>query len=350
MTDRIAGGQALETGVHARITPALYAEAAALPGFGLFHDAPWHSVLADSFGWRVGAVAAREEDRLVGFLPFVRKRRFLRRIAVALPLTHRLPPLWAGRAPDGAAALVRALGTAEIHAPAPLPDWRAGSAFVETMLPIDRDEADLLAGMSKGTRYNIRTGPNRGVSVAAGAAPDSIATYAALQSETRHRQGSPDYPAAFFPAIARHLGGEGVAQVHLAELEGRPAAGALCLHDHRNRCSYYAYAASVSDPAVLRVGVNQIALWDAIRAARRRGSTLFSLGTSALGHESLRSYKRSFGGIEWPLDWTVIEDGGPGRGGIAHDGPLARIGAPVLRAAPFPLFRRLSPLLMAEVL
>jgi len=97
---------------------------------------------------------------------------------------------------------------------------------------------------------------------------------------------------------------------------------------------------------IWRKGVNQIALWTAMREALDLGAERFSFGSTPAFQTSLREYKERFGGVSAALPHTAFGlDGGE----IEQDGLLVRIGTPALRRMPVQLYRRFSPLLLREV-
>lgn len=323
------------------IPDALYDEASRLPGFGLYHAKPWHGVLACAFGWQVGAVVLRTGGgTLAGYMPFVAKRRFLARVSICLPFSHRVGPLTAPGTEGLGPLLALRVAPVEIHAD--VPGGESHAPLVETVLELgDATGPEVLAGkLNKRIRRNLATADKEGCTARTGTEPGDFAAFARLQTVTRRRQGSLDYPAGFFPALAACLAPHGLARVHLCEIDGMPVAATLTLSDPGGGTVYYGYGASVADREVWKKGVNQRAMWEAITWAGRAGAARFSFGSTPAFQADLVEYKERFGGITSPLLRTNF---GQGRPQVAQEGRLVRIGAPVLRNMPLPLFRTLTP-------
>lgn len=345
-TDR-QNGDTLCPEVLALIDDETYAQAAELPCFGLYHTVHWHSVLNATFGWPVSAVVARDAAGLAGFLPFVRKRRMGRRLAVALPLSHRVAPL--ARNDDGTLARILAEAIAPVDVHHAVPGGEPMVTLVESRLSIAEagDDDALKAKLSKGIRRDIRDAIKAGCVLETRTDPDAFAIFADMQTLTRRRQGAPDYPAAFFPALARHLAPKGLAKVHLCLLDGRPVAGTVTLAEPGGSTIYYGYGASLPDPETWKKRVNQFALWGAMCDARARGAAIFSFGSTPIAQEPLRQYKERFGGISEELPHTRF---GLAGSDLTAESPAAKLGAEVLQRMPVAVFRATSPWLMRAVL
>jgi hypothetical protein len=331
------------------ISDRLYEGASHLPGYSIYHTRAWHELLADVFGWRVKAVVRwGEGDRLVGFLPFLTKRRFLVKSAICLPLSHSVGPIVDSEQAVAADDLCRLVGSIEVHAKVPGSSAPQDHAHVETIARFDgsRDPEKFRSRLKDNVRRNLRAAQKFDVTLDEGANADLFAAYAELQSLTRRRQGSPDYPRGFFPAMGRLLGAAGLARVHLTLLNGELAAGTVSLNDPDGATYYYGYGGSRQEAEVLQKRVNQVAMWAAISHACRAGAERFSFGSSPLHQEDLWRYKERFGGETLPLVWTMY---GRSNSAISENGLLARVGSRVLQATPMPVFRAFSPLLLRQV-
>ncbi|MDX1402343.1 MAG: GNAT family N-acetyltransferase, partial [Kiloniellales bacterium] len=169
-----------------------------------------------------------------------------------------------------------------------------------------------------------------------------------LQSITRKRQGALDYPKGFFPAIAEHLAKKGLAECRLGYFEGAPVATVVVLFDRWRMRALYAYAASLPNRKALATGIQPLLLWEAMEKAFLDGFTQFNFGSTASHNKSLLAYKRRFGASERPLRRTYFPAGSVI--GISEGGMLNRLASPVFRNMPLSLFKRLTPLLLKEVL
>ena len=325
-----------------------YRDAADLPGFSLYHTPAWHRVLSDTFGWNVNAVTVRERDgRLLGFLPFVQKRRMLRRLTVALPLSHRVAPLTAEGMEGLAEVMARAIAPTDVHER--VPGGKCQISLVESRLQLSgmQDDEALRRKLSKGIRRDIKDAIKAGCTLETRTDDAAFQAFANMQTLTRRRQGAPDYPSGFFPALAKYLAPLGLARVHLCLLDTEPVAGTLTLSEIDGSVVYYGYGASLPDPDKLKKRVNQLALWGAMCDALDRNATEFSFGSTPISQEALRHYKERFGGVSEVLPHTTF---GLAGGDLTAESPLAKLGAQVLQRMPLSLFRTTSPYLLRAVI
>ncbi len=154
--------------------------------------------------------------------------------------------------------------------------WRFSGEQVQfrntVLLDLTRPEEEILAAMKQTPRRNIRLAARRGVAVRRGGAADFDAFYR-LYTETAQRQGfvirPPDY---YFDAWGSFLDA-GLAHLLLAEFEGEIIAG-LVLFTF-GPTAWYMYGASSARHR--RQMPNQLLQWEAIRAARANGCTLYDL-------------------------------------------------------------------------
>ena len=326
----------------------IYRDAATLPGFGLYHTAAWHRVLTQTFGWSVNAVVARASDgQMTGFLPFVRKRRMLRRLAVALPLSHRVAPLTANGLESLAEELAKAIAPVDVHEE--ISGGHMSATLVESRLDLSETASiEALRGkLSKGIRRDIKDATKAGCVLDTRTDEAAFRIFAGMQTLTRRRQGAPDYPSGFFPALAKHLAPIGLARVHLCLLDGEPVAGTLTLDEPDGSIVYYGYGASVPDWSIMKKRVNQFVLWGAMCDALNRGASEFSFGSTPIAQEPLRHYKERFGGVSETLPHTSFGTAG---GDITAESTIAKLGSEVLQRMPVAMFRAASPLLLRAVI
>jgi hypothetical protein len=346
------GGESLRVAMHPEIPAEIAAAARGLPGFGLYHDKPWNDVLTQAFGWPVSAMTAHRRDQLVAYLPYVRKRRLGRLVHVCLPLSHDAGVLVKSGEEAVLEALFAGVMPLELHAAIPgrAIDELAEAEHVESVIDLARFDGSeaLFGGMTNSRRRKIRQAGRAGVATRDATDAEGFRIFAELQSRTRQRQGAPDYPRRFFPAMAEHLGGQGTARLRLGFLDGRPVAGVILLIDRHLSRVIYGYGASIEDRDVLATGVNPLLLWEAMEQALADGFASFSFGSTAAHHRQLLTYKERFGATARPLARVRVPAGGVRQ--VREGGFLNRLAAPVLRAMPLGTFRTLSPILLAEVI
>lgn len=106
------------------------------------------------------------------------------------------------------------------------PDKLGLSATV--VLDLRRDLETLLAEMKSKTRYNVRLGLRRGITVREGTEAD-LATFYRILSATGQRQNFVSASEAYFGELWDTLYGRGLCKLFLAEFEGEPVSGMLAI-------------------------------------------------------------------------------------------------------------------------
>jgi hypothetical protein len=125
-------------------------------------------------------------------------------------------------------------------------------------------------------------------------------------------------------------------------------AGAAFLYDGDR--ALYGYGASTRDDNTLRHGVNQLAMWGALRQALLDGKKQVDFGTSPKSQVDLIAYKEKWGGrtIECPYSMLEPEDKKGFTRVIRLDRESKGITAAsyIIRYMPLRIFRFISPLLI----
>jgi len=179
--------------------------------------------------------------------------------------------------------------------------WRPGSQvqFRNTVsLPIDGSEETLLAGMKPKTRYNVRLAERRGVNVHPASDADLDAVYD-LYRQTAIRDGFIVRPRSYYRELWGSLRGAGMAEVLVAEHEGRLLGGLVVVA--YGRTAWYLHGASSDDGRNLMP--TYLLQWRAIQWARARGCTTYDMwGAPDSEDESdpmygVLRFKLGFGGV-----------------------------------------------------
>jgi lipid II:glycine glycyltransferase (peptidoglycan interpeptide bridge formation enzyme) len=102
----------------------------------------------------------------------------------------------------------------------------APTATVVIDLSMDLD--DILGQMKSKTRYNIRHGQRKGITVREGTERD-LSTFHRLLVATSRRQKFPSEPEEYYVKMWRVLGSRGYAKLFLGELEGEPVSALLAI-------------------------------------------------------------------------------------------------------------------------
>jgi CelD/BcsL family acetyltransferase involved in cellulose biosynthesis len=305
------------------------------PQASVFHHPLWLGLLGRHYRYPLAVVAVLDAAReAVAGLPvaLVASRLTGRRL-VALPFSDTCPPLFAGDAPaDAPARLAAAVDDLRRARDLPI---EVRAAFPELAAPITRfhqHRVDLTPGLEEverryasQVRRNVRKARREGVDVRRRVDAGALEDFYALHLRTRRRLGVPTQPKAFVLGLGALLdAGHGF--VSIAALGGRPVAAAVFLH--AGGTLTYKYGAS--DPEFQQARPNNLVFSDAIAWGCAQGLRELDLGRTDLGHEGLRSFKRSWGADEQPLCHTYA--GGP----PPDPGPslAERVLAPVIRRGP----------------
>lgn len=165
------------------------------------------------------------------------------------------------------------------------------------ILDIMPTEDELLAGMRRQTRYEVRRVAKRGVMVTASTPTEAeIDEFYDLQAETARRHHFVQSPRAFFHALAGTFGDQ--LQLYRAEKGGTLLNLALVIHSGKE-VDYYEAASTVDarkEPGAYGV------VWRAIQAAKQRGCTRFNFWGIAYSdnpehrYAGVTTFKRGFGG------------------------------------------------------
>lgn len=128
----------------------------------------------------------------------------------------------------------------------------------------------LLAGLRRGTRYNIQLAMRKGVTVTRGDEAALVDFYRLLQ-ETGRRGCFLIHSLAYYQQMWRWLATRDMAELLLARWQGELLAGAIILT--LGRRAYYMYGASSSRHRHLKP--NELLQWEAILWAKGRGCTSY---------------------------------------------------------------------------
>ncbi len=165
-------------------------------------------------------------------------------------------------------------------------------------------EDDILARMKQKTRYNIRLAEKKGVSVRAW---DDLVAFHEMMQITGQRDGFGVHSLAYYRRAYELFRPSGMAELLVAEYQGRPLAALMVFA--RGRRAWYVYGAS-NDQERNRMPT-YLLQWEAMRWARARGAEEYDLwGVPDEDEETLEAhftersdglwgvyrFKRGFGG------------------------------------------------------
>lgn len=335
------------------ISASLYAEVyAEFENHSIYHTQEWNAFLSKAFGWRVQALIDRSADgKLSLFMPYVSKRGISgKRKAVSLPLSHHVPLLAKSGSEPKVKEVLAACGSfLEAKGDANWSDPEVKQVTHNDLALLDltafEDEAQLLKAMHKSSiQRKITKAKREGVEVVETSDDNAFETFYDMEVETRMRQGSPIYPAGFFQQLKDALGTGGKVKLFMASVEGKPAAGILFLF-HKDT-AIYAYGGSYSNPDWFKLGVNQAAMWEAVKYSFANGYKTLDFGTSPRSQPSLLDYKLKWGAEKHPLATSFFLPEGVEPPVINREGLLTRVVSGGIKQMPKPVFKQLTPILL----
>ncbi len=162
------------------------------------------------------------------------------------------------------------------------------------VLDLDKTEEELLLGMRKSTRYEIRRGQKLGLQLRKTADPRYLASFLQLYRQTSLRHGFVPHTAIReeFEVFAK----ENKALLIFANFSEQPLAAALILFYGPQ--AIYHHGASV----VSKIPASYLVQWEAIREAQKRGMRIYNFWGIAIEDnprhpwQGITLFKKGFGG------------------------------------------------------
>ncbi len=143
-------------------------------------------------------------------------------------------------------------------------------------------------------RKNIHQAEERGATVRVSHAEADMDYFYELQVATRKKLGVLPQPLSFFKALHHHVISQNLGFLAVAESEGTPIAGVVCL-TYKDTI-YYKFNAS--DEKYLKKRPNHLLIWELIQYACDTGYRYFSFGRCSPEDEGLRIFKSRWGAKE----------------------------------------------------
>ncbi len=174
------------------------------------------------------------------------------------------------------------------------------------LIDLEKDLDSILADMSRKTRYNVRVGERKGISIREGTEND-LPTYYRMVVATSQRQGFAPHPEEYFKEMWRVFNPHGYFKLFLAEYEGEAVSAQLVIpfgDTVINKLSVWSGSHGDRRP-------NEALQWAAIQWAKANGYRYYDLegiereaAKAALHNDALpdefkqtvTSYKLGFGG------------------------------------------------------
>jgi len=337
------------------ISDQLYDDIQSFEHFSIYHSKAWHEILKRTFGWSVcGIIGLNDHDDIVWMLPYITKRRmFTHQVNVCLPISHHVGPATRAAANTEQSALNRLpdMDHLEIHDQIEHTHFQNKTDRFVTILDLTPFESvdALFKNLNKSSiqRKIKKAQKEESLETIRGTQAHHIEAFTQMQAQTRRRQGSPTYPQAFFHHLQEQLGEQ--CHFFLTYQQERPVSGIVFLHDYNQKRAIYGYGASIEDRDIWKLGVNQLTMWAAIQHAFETGLESVDFGTTPVHQTELRQYKEKWNANSYPLYYAYRGLKDSVNTGIKRDALLPRLISEILKQLPLPLFIRLSPFLMKEV-
>ncbi len=251
-------------------------------------------------------ITARQDDRLIGFLPLALVRSLLfGRYLVSLPYVNSAGVV-AERAYDAQGLVDRAVHLAnalrvrylELRQESRVPHQSLGSEVtskVQMRLPLPDREAALWDAFKPKVRNQIRKAERHRLQVAWGG-EELLDVFHRVFSVNMRDLGTPVFGKRLYANILRCFGDE--AELCCVHLQGRPVAAALLVHG--------AYYTEVPSASCLRTAnysnANMWMYWQLLQRAIQRGSRGFDFGRTSEGSNTHR-FKKQWGALPAPTVW-----------------------------------------------
>lgn len=309
------------------------------PG-SFYHHWEWWKTLSDSFGWPVHLLTVSESEKTIDYLPFVSKRTLLKKKNLALPLSHNLG-FNSGRSRY---EMSFPAGNWEIHQKVENEALRNQPLYKIAIADIGKfeDEEALFRSFSKSSiQRKIKKSEKENVVVREeGKSAEAWKHFYDMQLETRVRQKSLMYPIGFFKSLLKNFQSTDLIKLYITYVNEQPAAG-IVFFEYRD-LAIYSYGASFSNDVNFKLGVNQAAMWAAMRSAFAKNIKYVDFGITPLYNDNLLHYKQKWGAeaTEFPYSFSGNAEL------TSREGKLTTKVLDVVCSLPKPIYGRISPELL----
>ena len=179
-------------------------------------------------------------------------------------------------------------------------------------LDLAPDEDGLMAAMDKDTRWSVRQGPKRGVTVREVSDDEGLRAFYDLYALTGRRAEFITRTSDYYQSVWRALIDARLATLRLAYVDDVPVAGAMTW-----RCGErVVYQTGATNDAARKSHAAYVLLWECIIGAKREGAKRFDLGGIPTDVERKDDpmygpylFKRGFGGVA--RRWVGAHDAVP---------------------------------------
>ena len=277
------------------------AYAAAHPEATLFHQPAWLQTIQETFGYRSISLAARSEDRTVGFLPvFLVPTLPWGKAAVSTPLG-----VYGGAIADDPAIeqalLARAAEVAkergarylELRNQRAVEGMPSRDLYVTFRRHIHSDAEQNMAAIPRNQRRSIRVAQKHGLTARVGR-EELLEGFFRVYSESVRNLGTPVFPRTLFRRLLERLGENCVI---LGVYRDDTLLSAVLTFTYRDQVMPY-YGGAIREG--IRYATNDFMYWSLLVYAMERGLKVFDFGRSKRGSGSF-DFKRHWGFEPAPL-------------------------------------------------
>jgi len=323
------------------------------PQATFYHALGWRDVIKRAFGHRPWYLIARQGAEICGVLPLVEMQSALfGHFLVSLPFlnyggilaeTPEVERLLA----EAAIELARRQGASHIELrqafplSEPLDGWTLRRHKAALTVPLAADPKPPWEALSSRLRGKVRKAEKNGATFTVAGKEDLAAFYSVYALNMRDL-GTPVYARAFFEGI---LGcGEQCAEILLVRRAGRPAAGAIAVHQGgRIEMPWICQDYSQSG-----FNVNEFLYWKAIEWACEQGVARLDLGRSTIDAGTYR-FKLQWNPDVQTLHWYYWTRPGVPLPQLNPDNPKYAIAARIWKKLPLGVANRLGPWIVRNI-
>lgn len=265
----------------------------------VFHAPAWLHVLADTYGWDIGAhVVLDSREQAIAGIPFVGITDMTGKRIVTLPFSDLCDPItpdsetWHSLSThllrEQCPVLVRCL-----HNMVPLTDTRFTVAKQARWHGLDLrpDSEAQLRRLPNSCRWRIRRAQREGVTIRRAEREEEMREFFTLHRGIRKQKYRLlAQPYGFFANIWRHFLALSQGVLFLAYYQEKIIGSVVFLV--WKDTLYYKFSAT--DPAYLHLGMSELLIWEGIQYGKAAGLTALDFGLSDWDQEGLISFKRKF--------------------------------------------------------
>jgi CelD/BcsL family acetyltransferase involved in cellulose biosynthesis len=303
----------------------------------IFHHPAWLRLIHDHYGYSMSAWCLTGTDgRLAAGIPLaLLNSRLTGARLIALPFSDSCPPLLdpsAGvdmsRLAAGAASACAQLGLAlEVRgALSGSPEGTVIERFVQHQLVLEPDVDRVVQGFTKAqVLRGVAKARRDGVTIEHRTDREGLARFYRLHTATRRHQGVPTQPRRFILGFSE-LFDAGLGFVLLARHQERDIAAAVFF----TAGGTLTYKFGASDRRFLSLRPNNLLFMEAIRWGCEHEQQELDFGRTYHDNHGLRAFKKTWGAIESPLEFTYFGGDAPSLEG----GRARRAMSAVIKHAP----------------